>query len=300
MKKKSLWRAKLMARMAKDGDVEGLAEIITELMEEPAEPALAAESVPAADPVVAAVVGAVAENLEPAAAAAIPAAPAPEAQVVVETPTEQPVVIDCGPQILEALQRIIALLSAGTDCTAPAQQDADPTAAETAAVETVAAEAAENLAEAAVEAVAQAIDPDLTTTVDEEETDPVEALVAEILEPGGEAEAAVPGAEGEILSSILEPEDAADEDTPDENAQAADALRAALASFRPQLQRMNPKERQRFNADVAARMKQLQTRAARTGRPNAYAALRQAAAHDASDRSLGEKIMSRRNANLKT
>jgi len=51
---------------------------------------------------------------------------------------------------------------------------------------------------------------------------------------------------------------------------------------------------------VAARMKQLQTRAARTSRPNAYAALRQAAAHDAPDRSLGEKIMSRRNANLKT
>ena len=86
MNRKNKVFAKLMARMAKDGDTEALEEVIAEIMGE--EPETAAE--PAADP----------------------AAP-----VVVETPVEQPVIIDCGPEILEALRRIIELLGGNAaDC----------------------------------------------------------------------------------------------------------------------------------------------------------------------------------------
>ena len=287
MKKKSLWRAKLMARMAKDGDVEGLTELITETMEEPAAVIVPAEP-SAGDPLVNAVAAAVTENLDPAA-------DEEEAPVVVETPVEQPVVIDCGPQILEALQRIISLLS-GTDadCEEPEHTgDEEPSAAEEAIAETAAETVAENLAEAAVEAIAEAMDPGLETAVDEE--DPVEALVEEILE-GDEGEEAPAVVQEEILSGILEPEETQDEEDPEDGTLAADALRAALASFRPKLARMTPKERQRFNADVAARMKALSRK---QGKGNAYAALRKAGAHDAAGRSLGQKIMESRNANLR-
>ena len=318
MKKKSLWRAKLMARMAKDGDVEGLAEIITEMMEEPAPAAVvpvavADPALPAGDPLVSAVTSAVAENLEPAVDEDLPEAP-----VVVETPTDQPVEaesrahrgpavsrtaheIDCGPEILEALRQIISLLGgAAADCGPEARNaDEDPSAASAAVAETAAEQMAENVAAAAVEAVAETLDPDLAA---DEGEDPVEELVAEILESDEDTEETDPAAtdEDEILSSILEPEKGEDEDDPDQNAQAADALRAALASFRPQLKRMTPRQRQRFNADVAARMKRLTARRqAKNGKPNAYAALRKTAARDQSGRSLGEKIMAARNANLR-
>jgi len=304
MKKKSLWRAKLMARMAKDGDVEGLAELITETMEEPAGMAVlpADPALPAADPLVSAVASAVAENLDPAAVdeelAANAAAGAP---VVVETPTDQPVVVDCGPQILEALNRIISLLSGQTaDCGTPnPAEDEDPSAVAEAVAETAAGQMAENVAAAAVEAVAETIDPDVTA---DEGEDPVEELVAEILEPDDPDQTdPVSDEEENVVSGILEPVEGEDEEEdPEAAAQAADALRAALASFRPQLKRMTPKQRQRFNADVAARMKRLNARKqARNGRPNAYAALRKASAHDQSDRDLGRKIMASRNVNLR-
>ena len=360
MKKKSLWRAKLMARMAKDGDVDGLAELITETMEEPAAvvAAVPAEAaLPAGDPLVNAVASAVAENLEPAAdeeviavpaavpAAAVPAsaaaapavvlpvnasAPAavPESPVVVETPGDQPVnaesrahrgdcslsrtahEIDCSTQILEALRQIISLLSGpAADCnTEVPTEDEEPSAAAQAVAETAVEQMAQNVAAAAVEAMAETVDPALASGDDLEGTapaDPVEELVAEILDSEDPAQTD-PNApvtdEEEILSSILEPVEGEDEDgeDPEAAAKAADALRTALASFRPQLKRMTPRQRQRFNADVAARMKRLTRRQqARNGRPNAYAALRKAAVHDSSARSLGQKIMASRNANLR-
>ena len=83
-------------------------------------------------------------------------------------------------------------------------------------------------------------------------------------------------------------------------ADSANAIRAAMAPIRAQLQRMSPKQRQRFNADVAARMKKLTRKhPAKSARPNAYAALRRAAVIDASGRALGQKIMASRNANLR-
>ena len=308
MKKKSLWRAKLMARMAKDGDVDGLAELITETMEEPAAvlAAVPAEAaLPAGDPLVSAVASAVAENLEPTAADE----DQPSAPVVVETPENQPVIVDCGPQILEALERIIALLSGpAADCnTEVPTEDEDPSATAQAAAETAVEQMAQNVAAAAVEAMAETVDPALASGDDLEiaaPADPVEELVAEILdseEPAQTDPDAPAEDEEENLSGILEPvEGEDDEEDPESAARAADALRTALASFRPQLKRMTPKQRQRFNADVAARMKRLTRRQqARNGRPNAYAALRKAAVHDSSARSLGQKIMASRNANLR-
>ncbi len=310
MKKKSLWRAKLLTRMARDGDVEGLAEVISEMLEDPAPAEAVAAPVPAApdvpDPLVSAVMTAVAENLDED--------PAPSAPVVVETPVDQPVLIDCGPQILEALQRIISLLSGpgSADC-GPESQDCDPdhptgdenpTTPALSAAETLTETAAAAAEEAAAALGLAAEDP---ASLDE---DPVEVLVAEILEGDGDDNSETGpdpdpddhvSAEAEIISSILEPEEASDvdEDDPEAASRAADVLRAALASFRPQLKRMTPRERQRFNADVAARLKQLTHRQNQNGRPNAYAALRKSGAHDASGRSLGRKIMASRNANLR-
>ena len=87
---------------------------------------------------------------------------------------------------------------------------------------------------------------------------------------------------------------------PDAAAQAADALRAALSAFRPRLRQMSPRDRQRFNADVAARMRRLTRRASAAGHTNPYAAIRVASpARDANSRSLGQKIMAARNANLR-
>lgn len=285
MKKKSLWRAKLMARMAKDGDVEGLAELITEMMEEPDPEALTTQ--PAEDPVVAAVVNTVAENLDPG--------PGAEAPVVVETPVDQPVIVDCGPEILSALREIIALLKPAADCntrsadTIPGEEAAEAVETAAEAVET-AAVMAETVAQAAAEAVEAA------EAAPAEEADPVEELVAEILDAEEGTPEPVPDEEN-IISGIIEPTEADAEEDPD--LRSADALRAALAAFRPQLKRMAPEERQRFNADVAARMRRLTQAHSDESRPNAYAALRSAAARDRSDRSLGKWIMEKRNPNMK-
>ena len=132
--------------------------------------------------------------------------------------------------------------------------------------------------------------------------DPVDELVAGILEGEGTADPENPG---EPLSGILEPEEAADSEDPDspetsENPdedppRAADALRSALAVFRPQLQRMSSADRKRFIADVSERMRRLTGHNPEASGP--YAALRRAASRDRSARSLGEKIMSERNVN---
>ena len=101
--------------------------------------------------------------------------------------------------------------------------------------------------------------------------------------------------ETESVSGLLEPE--TDEDPEDPEVRTGDALRAALSVFRPQLRRMSPQARRRFNADVAARMRSLNRPA--PGARSAYAALCPAAARDRSVQSLGQRIMARRNANLR-
>ena len=249
MNRKNHWRAKLMARMARDGDVESLAEMITELMETP-DPSMTAPAVPAGpaiaapaaqplqagsamDPVVAAVVQAVEGPMEAAPVVATPAAApvtvAPEAPVEVSTPADQPVLVDCGPEILAALNRIIELLTAshGADCNDPARQmDAEPIAeeaSEPAASETAeTAEAVEAAAEVAevTEAVIGALGMEAEAST---EGDPVEELVAEILETGDPAPASPveEAVQEEILSAVLEPDAAEDAET-GENTEAAE------------------------------------------------------------------------------
>ena len=282
MNRKTKAFAKMVSRMARDGEEEALEEVLAELIgeEAPAEiPAVA----PAADP---------------------------EPPVVVETPVDQPVLIDCGPEILAALNQIISLLTAaGADCGhACRQQDEDPDAvAEAPAVQEAAAEAAEAAAEsveATAEAVALAAAEALGIPVPAAvpDDDPVEELVAEILE--GEALAADPAEGEEVLSTILDPEDVLDEDpdnpeNPDDPfaADAEDRLRATLAVARPKIAGIRAKDRQAFNRQVNAYLKKLKAQAALDVNP--YAAIRAKATHTPDDRDLGRRIMESRNANLK-
>ncbi len=271
MNRKNKVFAKLMARMAKDGDTEALEEVIAEIMGE-----------------------------EPETAAVDPTAANPAAPVVVETPVEQPVIIDCGSEILEALQRIIALLGGNAaDCGNPErQEDTDPEEVE-ASVGVSAAEAAEAVAET-VEATAEAVAQTVAEAMGMEsagedpltDDDPIEELIQEILEGTAEPEEAI---SEEILSTILEPEEEADAD-PEEKVseQATDLLRAALSTFTPQIRKMSQDERTAFNASVSEKMRSL---ARKNKGKNAYAALRDAVARDHSGRALGEKIMKERNAN---
>ena len=259
MNKRNQCFAKMMTRMARDGETEALAELIGEILEEetvvlPEEPAM------------------------------------PEEPVVVEAPEDQPVIVDCGPEILAALNRIIELLSggSGTDCGNPDRQ-ADEEPRET-AEETIeeTGEAIETLAEAVAEAAAEVLG--FTGEAAEgdilDPEDPVDELVAELLE------------EGTAESSVLEPEeDEEPMEVPDPR--AADALRAKLAVHRPKLRELNPQERKAFNTDVAARMKKLYRSGGKDRKPNAYAALRQAVARERDEKELGRKIMEARNANLK-
>ena len=247
--------ARVLARMARDGETEEVAEILEEILD------------PAAVPTAP-------EGGESGPLPGVPAlaAAAPEAPVVVETPADQPVLVDCGPEILEALNRIVSLLSA------PAA--AEGAGALPSADEGPEAAGAEALADPAAEAVAQAAAGALAEAVSE---------AAEAALPGGDAE------EAESVSGLLEPE--TDEDPEDPEIRTGDALRAALAVFRPQLRRMSPQARRRFNADVAARMRSLNRPA--PGARSAYAALCPAAARDRSAQSLGQRIMASRNANLR-
>ena len=278
MNRKNKVFAKLMARMARDGDTEALEEVIAEIMGE--EPETVAAAV---------------KEQGNAAGGTAPAAP-----VVVETPVEQPVIIDCGPEILAALQRIIELLGGNAvDCgNTEKQTDEDPDAIES-SVGVAAAEAAEAVAEtveATAEAVAQTVAEAMgMESVGEDpltDDDPIEEMIQEILEGTAEPEEAGPE---EILSTILEPEEEADEDPEKKvSEQATDLLRAALSTFTPQIRKMSQDERTAFNASVSEKMRSL---ARKNKGKNAYAALRDAVARDHSGRALGEKIMKERNAN---
>lgn len=266
--------ARVLARMARDGETEEVAEILEEILD-PAAVSLAPE------------------GGESGPLPGVPAA-APEAPVVVNTPEDQPVLVDCGPEILEALNRIISLMSgpaAAEGAGALPSADESPEAAGTEALTDPAAEAvAQAAAGALAEAVAEAAEAVLPGGDAEE--DPVDALVAEILETGTGDETTE---ETESVSGLLEPE--TDEDPEDPEVRTGDALRAALAVFRPQLRRMSPHARRRFNADVAARMRSLNRPA--PGARSGYAALCPVAARDRSAQSLGQRIMASRNANLR-
>ena len=265
--------AKVLARMARDGEAEEVAEILEEILDPTAESPGTGES------------GA-------GAPAAAPAAAVPEAPAEGEAPEDRPEAADHGAEILAALNRIIALLSAPAPADGAEPLPSSGGEPEEDEEESIpeAAEAAEAAAETAAAVLAGAA---AGAAEAESGDDPVDVLVAEILETGSDPGA---GEEAEILSALTEPE--TDEDPEDREICTADALRAALAAFRPQLRKMSPAARRRFNADVAARLRKLERPAA--GTRSAYASLRPAAARDLAARSLGQKIMAGRNANLRT
>ena len=189
---------------------------------------------------------------------------------------------------------------------APAPAAADPTVDP--AVEIVTPEGAQvAVDDADLAAVLERLDRiiALLSPAPAADEDPVEALVAEILE----SDHAAPAVQEEILSSVLDPDAAvpfgdddpeADPSRPEHAAdRAGAALRAALSVFRPALNRLSPAERLRFNADVAARLKGKARPAAADGKPGPYAALLAGGARDVSGRALGQRIMASRNANLR-
>ncbi len=148
--KKSL--SKMLARMAKDGDVETVAEIIEEMIE-PDAPAVAAE-----------------EKAEEVAEVVAEAAEEPA--VVVETQEGNTVAVDeeSVAGILQRLDRIIELLT-------PAAADEDP-----------AGEAAEEIAEAVHEAVEAAAAEETAEEILPEVTsaEEISEIVGEILDPAAE------------------------------------------------------------------------------------------------------------------
>ena len=300
--------ARLMARMARDGETEELAEMISELVEpdtavvavlptEEAQPAeTAAEAVAEA---VAEVVEAAAETAAEAASAPVPApetAPALPAQ-------------DCA-EIISLLRQILSVLSG------PAAADEEPAApiSETPA-EAAAETAAETTVEAVVEAVTQAVEAtESAASADDLPADPMESLVAEAVQEAVEATAEEAAAEA--VQAVLEPA-SQDEDPEDPvstvleseldcnppSDRTADALRAAMATFRPILKQMAPSARRQAVSRIAANLKaQDRKRAAArkaAGTGDTYALLRSPANRTTpkNPQALGERIMASRNVN---
>ena len=258
--KKSL--SKILARMAKDGDIETVAEIIEEMIE--------SESPETPEEAIA---EAVAETIVPAAAEiAGQAEETPEEATMNRTRTagvqDEATLAD----IVTRLDRIIELLTPG-----PAS-DEDP-------VEEI-AEAVEEAIEAATAEEEPAADEETGEIIDPEE---VAEIVEEILEP-------VPA---EAISEILDPvEDECGEEE-EETLTTGDALRVALKAVKPVLAKMPRRQRMRVSKDIAARLQRQNSR--RGADAGIYAAIagsrRKAPRKNPAD--LGRRIMASRNINCR-
>ncbi len=282
--------ARLMAHMAKDGETEELAEMIAELME----PGVIESADPAGE--AAEIAETVEEILEEAPAAEEPAA--------VVVPENREITIDCGEQIVSLLQQIISLLQPAADCgSSKPAEDEDP-----------ADDPAEAVAEAVLEAMA---DPGLSA-------DPVEAIVEEVVgealqEDPAEAAAGIaeaietavadPGIiDGDPDSGLIEPEEANDTAT-------RDLLRRTLPAFRPAIRNLSSEDRRRMIRRIVSGIRAEDRNRVASGSPaegystgpianatrDAYGLLRNPSRYGSagSDKSLGERIMAKRNANLR-
>ena len=306
--------ARLMARMARDGETEELAEMISELVEPDTAvvAALPTEEAQPAETAAEAVAEAVAEVVEAAAETAAEAASSPAAVPAPETAPALPAQ-DCA-EIISLLRQILSVLSG------PAAADEEPAApiGETpaeAAAEAAAETAAEATVEAVVEAVTQAVEAaESTASADDLPADPMESLVAEAVQEAVEATAEEAAAEA--VQAVLEPA-SQDEDPEDPvstvleseldcnppSDRTADALRAAMATFRPILKQMAPSARRQAVSRIAANLKaQDRKRAAArkaAGTGDTYALLRSPANRTTpkNPQALGERIMASRNVN---
>ncbi len=295
--------ARLMAHMAKDGETEELAEMIAELME----PEVI--ETPAADP--AEEVAEIAEAVAEVIAEEAPADPEP---VAIVAPENREITIDSMEQIVSLLQQIIALLQPAADCGSgckPSDDCGKPTADEDPVSES---ETAEAIAEAVLEAM------------ENPAADPVEAMVEEVVEEALQ-ENPEEAAEGiaEAIETVMEDPDPGDEDPysdliEPENGiadRARDALKTVLPDFRSAMKAMSASDRNRMIRRIvtginARERKQAASSSAADGAspvsipitgatPDAYALLRNAASsrRAASGPELGQRIMARRNANLR-
>ena len=252
--KKSL--SKILARMAKDGDIETVAEIIEEMIEpEGTETSVAA---------VAAVVAEAAETV------------AEDPAAVVETPEGTTIVVDESTlaDIVSRLDRLIELLTPG-----PVYDD-DP-------IEEI-AEAVEEAIEAAT---AEEGDPSTVvgmTMEDPEVLEPedVAEIVEEILEP----------VSMEALSEVLDPNgDECEEEEEQEVLATSDALRVALKAVRPALAKMPKKQRARVCADIAARLRRPAGRRGTDAGVYASIAAKKRKPYRGNPADLGKRIMASRN-----
>ncbi len=256
--KKSL--SKILARMAKDGDIETVAEIIEEMIEpEGAETP--------------------AETDEDVTETTAPVIEDPAA--VVETPEGATIVVDESTlaDIVSRLDRLIELLTPG-----PVYDD-DP-------VEEI-AEAVEEAIEAAT--AEEGGDPSTTlgmTTENPEVLEPedVAEIVEEILEP----------VSMEALSEVLDPlGDECEEEEEQEVLATSDALRVALKAVRPALAKMPKKQRARVCADIAARLRKPAGRRGTDAGVYASIAAKKRRPYRGNPADLGKRIMASRNINCR-
>ena len=259
--KKSL--TKLLARMAKDGDVEAVAEFIEEMIE--GEPINGSTTGASAAEAVAEVVEEVAEA-------------AAEPEIKVETPegTEITVDEDTVSGIIERLDRLIELLTP-----APAATDEDPEDLSNAESTGLCAEEVAEVIEEVIEAVEAGEATEATP--EDDAVEEVAEIVEAILEPDVST----------TLEEVIEGDE--DPDDPDETC-TTDALRVALNAAAPVLARMSRKQRRKTAADIAAQVKKYRRKGANSGYDRVSNPRKQkdsASTYNA----LGKRIMATRNAN---
>ena len=282
--KKSL--SKILARMAKDGDIETVAEIIEEMIEpEGAE-------VPA-------------DTDEDVTETTAPVIEDPAA--VVETPEGATIVVDESTlaDIVSRLDRLIELLTPG-----PVYDD-DPVEEIAEAVEeAIEVATAEEGGDPSTLALgcrpfsAENCPPDSfpgapnpgmteeTTGVTPEALEPedVAEIVEEILEP----------VSMEALSEVLDPlGDECEEEEEQEVLATSDALRVALKAVRPALAKMPKKQRARVCADIAARLRKPAGRRGMDAGVYASIAAKKRKPYRGNPADLGKRIMASRNINCR-
>ena len=257
--KKSISR--LLARMARDGDIDTVAEFIGEMIGE-------AEEIPAA------AVETPAEAVAEAAAEAVVAV-----EEAVEAAAEEPVAgtapIAADEEglagVIERLDRLIALLT-------PQAPAGEPAADEEPDESAITAEEIAGIVEEAVEAAQVEGGEPEGSDVPADAAEEIAELIESVLDP----EASVTIGEGDE-----DPEDTCDPYT-------SDAMKAALAAVRPALSEMSSRRRKQVSKDIAARF----PRASRNGRDKVYAEAGSAPLPPVTA-DLGRRIMASRNPNYK-
>ena len=278
--KKSL--TKILARMAKDGDIETVAEIIEEMLEPEAPAENAAEEVvivetPKGEAPTAASGG------NPVEAEVIRNEQSPQCGAATIENAETTIVVDEGTlgEVISRLDQIIALLT--------------PAAAGDEDVSEEIAEAVEEAVEAALEeeVAVEAGDPGIVTGEEigemiEEILDPVSEVVEE-----NELNRARTAGEQSFASRTAHEIDGCGEEEQEVIA-SGDALKAALRAVAPALMKMPKKQRTRVCSDIAAR---LRGKSGRRGADGIYAALADTRRIVRDPKALGRRIMASRSAN---